>query len=99
MLRKLATIAITVGLMSPALMMAQPPQESKSQEAHEQRREGNERHPHIRAAIHELEEAKHELQTAAPDVRGHRVQPLEAIDNALKQIRLALHDDLKVTSR
>ncbi len=95
MLRKLATIAITVGLMSPALMMAQPPQESKSQEAHEERREGNERHPHIRAAIHELEEAKHELQTAAHDFGGHRVEAIEAIDNALKQLRQALQYDKK----
>jgi len=82
--------------MSPALLMAQPPQgESKKQEAREERREGKEQHPHIRAAIHELEEAKKELQTAAHDFGGHRVEAIEAIDNALKQLRQALQYDKK----
>ncbi len=49
-----------------------------------------ERHPHIRAAITELEQAKHELQTAAHDFGGHRVQAIRAIDEALKQLREAL---------
>ena len=91
MLKKLAAITIVAGFMSPALLMAQPPQgESKKQEAREERHEGKEQHPHIRAAIHELQEAKNELQTAAHDFGGHRVEAIEAIDNALKQLRQAL---------
>ena len=92
MLKKLAVAALTVGLMSPALVMAQ---ESKREEAREERREGNERHPHIRAAIRELEEAKHELQTAAHDFGGHRVEAIESIDNSLRQLRQALQYDKK----
>jgi len=49
-----------------------------------------ERHPHIRAAINELEQAKRELQTAAHDFGGHRVQAIRAIDEAIKQLREAL---------
>ena len=52
-------------------------------------------HPHIRAAIRELEEAKKELQSAAHDFGGHRVEAIEAIDNALKQLRQALQYDKK----
>ena len=48
------------------------------------------RHPHIRAAIGELEEAKKELQTAAHDFGGHRVQAIRAIDEAIRQLREAL---------
>jgi hypothetical protein len=47
-------------------------------------------HPHIRAAINELEQAKHELETAAHDFGGHRVQAIRAIDEAIKQLREAL---------
>jgi uncharacterized coiled-coil DUF342 family protein len=95
MLKKLAAVTIAAGLMSPALLMAQPPQESKKQEAREERREANERHPHIRAAIHELQESRRELETAAHDFGGHRKEAIEAIDNALKQLREALEYDKK----
>jgi hypothetical protein len=46
-------------------------------------------HPHIAGAISELVEARKELQTAAHDFGGHRVDAIRAIDNALKQLRLA----------
>jgi hypothetical protein len=49
-----------------------------------------ERHPHIRAAIHELREAKKELETAEHDFGGHRVEAIEAINVALKQLEKAL---------
>ena len=92
MLKKLAAVALTVGLMSPVLVMAQ---ESKQQEAREEKREGNERHPHIRAAIRELEQSKHELQTAAHDFGGHRKEAIEAIDQAIRQLEEALKYDKK----
>jgi len=93
--KRLTAVAIVFGLMSPALVLAQPPQEGKKAEAREERREGNERHPHIRAAIRELQEAKKELQTAAHDFGGHRKEAIEAIDAALKQLREALEYDKK----
>jgi hypothetical protein len=57
--------------------------------------EKNERHPHIRRAIHELREARKELKTAAHDFGGHRVEALEAVDVAIKQLELALKADKK----
>ena len=91
MLKKLFAATVVLGLMTatPAMMTATaaPPQKEKH--------ERNEQHPHIKAAIHELEEAKKELQTAAHDFGGHRVEAIEAIDNALKQLRQALQYDKK----
>jgi len=52
-------------------------------------------HPHIRGAISELQEARKELQTAAHDFGGHRVDAIKAVDNALKQLRLAQQYDRK----
>jgi hypothetical protein len=52
-----------------------------------------ERHPHLRAAIRELREARRELQTAAHDFGGHRVEAIEATDRAIKQLEVALKFD------
>jgi F0F1-type ATP synthase membrane subunit b/b' len=52
-----------------------------------------ERHPNIRAAIDALEHAKTDLQNAAHDYHGHRVEALEAVNHALEQLRLALDCD------
>ena len=95
MLKKLFALTVVLGLMSvtPAVMTAAPPQGGK--EKQEEKRERNEKHPHIRAAIHELQEAKNELQHADHDFGGHRAEAVEAIDNALKQLRQALQYDKK----
>jgi len=47
-------------------------------------------HPAIRAAIGALERAKAEMQAAAHDFGGHRVDALAACDAAIAQLRLAL---------
>jgi hypothetical protein len=52
-----------------------------------------ESHPHIRAAIGELREAREELRTAARDFCGHRAEAVEATNAALKQLQLALECD------
>ena len=52
-----------------------------------------ERHPHIRAALHELREAREELKTAAHDFGGHRVEALEATDKAIRQLEECLKYD------
>jgi hypothetical protein len=52
-----------------------------------------ERHPHIRAAIRELREAKKELEHAAHDFGGHRVEAIEAVNVAIKQLEKALQYD------
>ena len=53
----------------------------------------HEEHPHIRGAIRELQEAKHELQTAAHDFGGHRAEALRSCDEAIHQLQLALQYD------
>jgi multidrug efflux pump subunit AcrA (membrane-fusion protein) len=59
------------------------------------RKERNEQHPRIHAAIKELEEAKKELQAAPHDFGGHRADAVQAVDKALEQLRLALQYDKK----
>jgi hypothetical protein len=58
-------------------------------------RKNNERHPHIRRALHELREAKKDLKTADHDFGGHRVEAIGAIDVAIKQLEVALKFDRK----
>jgi hypothetical protein len=50
-------------------------------------------HPAIRGAIDSLERARNDLQHAAHDFGGHRVEAIGAIDRALEQLRLALKYD------
>ena len=50
-------------------------------------------HPHIRAAIEELRQARRELQTAARDFCGHRAEAVEATNAAIRQLQQALDCD------
>ncbi len=52
-----------------------------------------ERHPHIRAAMNELREAREELRTAAHDFCGHRRQAVHQCDEAIRQLQLAIDCD------
>ena len=54
-----------------------------------------ERHPHIRAAIAEMQSARDELRTAAHDFCGHRVEAIQKTDQAINQLREALACDRK----
>jgi hypothetical protein len=71
--------------------LAQP--RKKLAEKLEKAEKGTERHPHIRAAIRELRDAKQELEHASHDFGGHRVKAMEASDVAIKQLELALQFD------
>ncbi|MGD1154259.1 MAG: hypothetical protein ABSA41_00335 [Terriglobia bacterium] len=55
--------------------------------------EPQERHPEIRAAIRNLEEAKGHLEAGAHDFGGHRVKALEHTNKALEECREALKFD------
>ena len=93
MLKKISVVMLTLGLtLSPAISIARPapaaPQVVKGKERKEQ-------HPHIRAALRELREARRELETAAHDFGGHRKEAIEAVDNAIKQLQEALEYDKK----
>jgi hypothetical protein len=50
-------------------------------------------HPKIRQAIAALEAAKSELGQASGDFGGHKAEAIEAVNNALKRLRLALQFD------
>ena len=54
-----------------------------------------ERHPKIKAAIRALDAAKADLNRAAHDFGGHRVDTLAAIDKAQEQLNLCLQYDKK----
>lgn len=58
-------------------------------------RQKGERHPEIRKAIKALENAKVHLKEAAHDFGGHRKDALDAVDNAIAQLKLALQFDKK----
>lgn len=52
-----------------------------------------EKHPIIRQAINALQSARRDLNSAAHDYCGHRVEALEAVNRALTQLKLALECD------
>lgn len=83
----IAAVLLILLAVVPTSMVAEktPPPQAKKAAA--------EQHPHIVAAIQELKDARHELQTAAHDFGGHRVDAISAVDNAVKQLQLALQYD------
>lgn len=74
--------------------MARTAREERREEARE-RGEKGEAHPAIRAAIRSLERAKSDLEHASHDFGGHRAEALRSVDEAIKQLRLALQYDKK----
>ena len=52
-----------------------------------------ENHPKINQAINALQSARTDLQNAAHDYCGHRVEALESVNTAIKQLQLALASD------
>jgi transcription elongation GreA/GreB family factor len=53
----------------------------------------NVEHPHIRAAIGELREARQELEIAEHDFGGHRKEAIASVDVAIRQLQQALQYD------
>lgn len=54
---------------------------------------GGERHPEIRRALRNLQQAKGNLQNAARDFSGHREQALDLVQRAIDQCQQALQAD------
>ena len=54
-----------------------------------------EKHPEIRRAMKALQSARNDLQHAASDYGGHRVQAIKSIDEALEHLKQALAFDTK----
>ena len=92
-----AMSVLLTSILSAAVMAQQAAPKSSFRTANpiQDRDDRREHHPHIRSAINELEEAKRELQSAAHDFGGHRVEAVKACDEAIRQLRLALQYDKK----
>lgn len=92
---------ISLGLLSagmlPVALQAQPRTSQPAAPAvaaqAQPRKQGQERHPEIRAAIRALENAKHHLESGSHDFSGHRVKALEHVNQALQECREALQAD------
>lgn len=52
-----------------------------------------ERHPKIREALAALHASREDLEHAAHDFGGHRVEAMHAIDEAIKQLEICLKYD------
>lgn len=94
LIRAATAMLLCFGLSAP-LGAQQPAAKSNFRPITQERGERNEHHPHIRSAIRELQDAKRELQTAAHDFGGHRVEALRACDEAIHQLQLAIQYDKK----
>lgn len=94
MLKKISVMTLSLGLLAlnPSILTAAG---APTPAPNPQVLKGSEQHPHIRAALRELREARHELETAAHDFGGHRKEAIEAVDNAIKQLQEALQYDKK----
>jgi len=91
----LAALVLILAISLPVMTSAAPAKGKETAPAGQVLKGSREAHPHIRAAIRELQEARHELETAAHDFGGHRKEAIEAVDNAIKQLREALEYDKK----
>ena len=52
-----------------------------------------EKHPKIRAALADLRDAKDELEKADSDFGGHKKEALEAVNFAIKQLKICIDND------
>lgn len=72
-------------------------------ESNIQAREGiqqeKERHPRLAAALQEMREAKKELENAPSNFGGHKGAAIHALDDAIKQLQLALEFRVKEDNR
>ena len=50
----------------------------------------DERQPHMRAALHHLQEAKEELEKAAHDKGGHRERALDLTQSAIGEVKAGM---------
>ena len=82
MVKRILAAGLMMGFLMSTTMLATP---ANAREAH----------PKIRQAIRALEAAKADLNHAAHDFGGHRVDALAAIDAAQKQLQMCLDYDKK----
>jgi hypothetical protein len=49
-----------------------------------------ERHPHIEEALESMRSAKHHLESAEHDFRGHRAKAIEHLDRAIHEAEICM---------
>jgi hypothetical protein len=49
-----------------------------------------ERHPHIDEALESMRSARHHLESAEQDFRGHRAKAIEHLDKAIREAEICL---------
>ena len=83
-------LLIALALSCAPTFVRVPLARGKSAPPARQRRARADNHPKIREAIAALEAAKVELEQSTGDFGGHKADAIEAVNNALKRLRLAL---------
>lgn len=86
----LASLLGAMVLLSASLFVPAALAQNKPATQARTRRTKTDNHPKIREAITALEAAKAELEQADGDFGGHKAEAVEAVNNALKRLRLAL---------
>jgi hypothetical protein len=75
---------LLAGALTAPMLVSAGPQPAPAQE----------RHPVIKESIEKLESARHDLQAyAARDFGGHRAKAVEHLDQALRELHMALDSD------
>ncbi len=69
--------------------------EASTPAVHHEHKGTTERHPEIHKAMRKLRGAKQDLEKAAHDFGGHKAKAIEAIDQALVELRAAIDFDKK----
>jgi hypothetical protein len=97
LLGTLAALVFMLALVFPVAVPAQQPGgggQSQNAPAGGAQGQGRERHPEIREAIRQLQNAKQTLQRdAARDFGGHRANAVQQINQAIAQLQQALQYD------
>ena len=97
-MKKVSTLLLALLLMAfttSGSLLAQQPAATHMMPNAQAKPEGKEDHPHIESAIKALENAKHQLETAAHDFDGHRAKALDHVNQALEECHAALRADKK----
>jgi hypothetical protein len=94
-MRKVLTslLAASALLSAPPALAVAARAQAKSAPPAKSKRARTDNHPKMREAIAALEAAKSELEQASGDFGGHKAEAIEAVNNALKRLRLALQFD------
>ena len=78
---------LLAGVLAAPVLVSAGPQPTPAPQEHE-------RHPVVRESIEKIENARHDLQAYADrDFGGHRSKAVEHLDQALKELHMAMDYD------